>query len=401
MKFDRALMFSFLLVLLVGFQVQAQDWPHWRGPDRDGTTTSNKFKATFGKGGVKELWSADLGVGFTGVTVADGKAYSAGWKGGKTTFFCFDAETGKEIWSHSFATKKYDNLNVGGPSGTAAVDGDHVYHMARDGKLLCYKTEDGTVAWEKELTKDFGVKVPRWGFSGSPVIIDDMLYLDIGRIIALDKKTGAEQWKTKDYGPAYSTPAPFTFKGKDYLAVFPKTGLYILERDGGKEIAHHPWKTQYDVHAATPVIIENKFIFISSDYNTGCALLEFDGKGVDVVWENRDLKNQMCTSIYYKGSLYGFNSSVLTCLDAGTGDRLWQVKGHGKGTLIMAGDKLVVLSDKGTILTATADREGFRTISEVQLIKGDSTIWTSPTLANGRLYVRGSKGTLVCIDVSK
>jgi len=290
MKRDQATCFALLLALLISTSALAADWPNWRGPDRDGTTSGAGFDPAFAKGGIEIKWTADLGVGFTGITVADGKAYTAGWKDGDTTFYALDANTGQKIWSHTFATKKYDNLNVGGPSGTAAVAAGKVYHMARDGQFFCYDANSGDVLWQKKLTKDYGVKVPTWGFSGSPLILDNTVYLDIGRIIALNKTTGKEQWKTKDYGPAYSTPALITFKGKDYLAVFPASGLYILDRETGKEIAHKPWKTNYGVHAATPVVINNKFIFISSDYNTGCALVEFTGKGVETLWENKNLE---------------------------------------------------------------------------------------------------------------
>ena len=401
MKRDRVTGFVLFVLLLVSLNVSAADWPNWLGPNFDGTTTDKGFDPAFGKGGVDIKWTKDLGVGFTGVTIADGKAYTAGWKDGNTTFFCFDAKTGQKVWSHTFPTKKYDNLNVGGPRGTAAVSDGKVYHMAGGGEMFCYDAAKGDIIWEKNLAKEYGVKVPRWGFSGSPLILGDTVYLDIGKIVALNKTDGKEQWATKDYGPSYSTPALMTFKGKDYLVVFPATGLYVIERDGGKEVAHKPWKTSYDVHAATPVVIKDKFIFMSSDYNVGCALLEFTGKGVNTVWENKNLKNQMCTSVFHQGHLYGFDSAKLTCINAETGKQMWSQRGLGKGTVILAGETLVILSDKGEVLTAPATPDAFRPVTKTKVIDGDSTIWTSPSLANNLLYVRGSRGKLVCIDVSK
>ena len=401
MKRDRVTGFVLFVLLLVSLNVSAADWPNWLGPNFDGTTTDKGFDPAFGKGGVDIKWTKDLGVGFTGVTIADGKAYTAGWKDGNTTFFCFDAKTGQKVWSHTFPTKKYDNLNVGGPRGTAAVTNGKVYHMAGGGEMFCYDAAKGDIIWEKNLAKQYGVKVPRWGFSGSPLILGDTVYLDIGKIVALNKTDGKERWATKDYGPSYSTPALMTFKGKDYLVVFPATGLYVIERDGGKEVAHKPWKTSYDVHAATPVVIKDKFIFMSSDYNVGCALLEFTGKGVNTVWENKNLKNQMCTSVFHQGHLYGFDSAKLTCINAETGKQMWSQRGLGKGTVILAGETLVILSDKGEVLTAPATPDAFRPVTKTKVIDGDSTIWTSPSLANNLLYVRGSRGKLVCIDVSK
>lgn len=400
MRRDQVTAYALLFLLLLSFNVTAADWPNWLGPNRDSTTTGEGFDPAFAKGGVDIKWTKDLGVGFTGVTVADGLAYTAGWKNGDTTFFAFNAKTGKQAWSHSFATKKYDNLNVGGPSGTAAVSDGKVYHMARDGQFFCYDAKTGDIAWQKNLAKDYGVKVPRWGFSGSPLILDDTLYLDIGKTIALNKTTGKEQWASKNFGPAYSTPALITVNDKDYLAVFPAKGLYIVERDTGKQVAHQPWKTDYNVHAATPVIVDDT-ILVSSEYNNGCALLKFDGKGLDILWDNRSLRQKMGTSLYRDGYFYGFNSTKLVCVDAKTGKERWNQRGLGHGTVILAGDTLVILSDSGEVLTAPASPEVFKPITKTRVIDGDKTIWTAPTLANNLLYVRGSRGKLVCIDVSK
>ena len=399
MKRDQVVAFSFCVLSMVGLSAAAADWPKWRGPDGDGTTTS-KIDPAFAKGGIDVAWSKDIGVGFTGVTVAEGTAYTAGWEGGQTTFFAFDAETGEKKWSHTFKSPKFDNLNVGGPRGTAAVDAGHVYFMGGGGEMFCFTADTGEVVWEKNCSKVYGIKPPRWGFSGSPVVIGDVVYLDIGRALALNKKTGEEIWKTDNWGASYSTPAPFTYKGKDYLAVFPGTGLYIVERATGKKLAHKPWKTSYDVHAATPVVIDNN-IFMSSDYNTGCAMLTFTGSALDLRWENKNLKNQMCTSVYLDGYLYGFDSSKLTCVDAKTGKKIWDERGMGRGTVIASGKTLVVLSDKGEVITAEASPRGFRPVSKVRVVEGDDTVWTAPTLANGKLYVRGSRGKLVCVDVSK
>ena len=400
MKRDQVIGFAVLFALLFSANAYAEDWPNWLGPNRDSTTTGEGFDPAFAKGGADIKWTAKIGIGFTAVTVADGQAYTAGWKDGKTTFYAFDAKTGEKAWSHTAPTGKYADFNIGGTRGSAAVDGDKVYFINADGKMFCFNTDGGSIAWEKDLGSAYSLKPPTWGFSGTPVIIDDIVYLDVGRTLALNKANGKEVWKTDDLGPAYSTPAPFTFKGKDYLAVFPKSGLHILDRATGKKIAHQPWDTQYGVHAATPVVVDDT-ILISSEYNNGCALLKFDGKRLKILWENRNLRQKMGTSLYHDGYFYGFNSTKLVCVDAKTGRERWNQRGLGHGTIILAGDTLVILSDSGEVLTAPASPEVFKPITKTRVIEGDKTIWTAPTLANNLLYVRGSRGKLVCIDVSQ
>jgi outer membrane protein assembly factor BamB len=399
MKRDQVTGFAILFALLMSFNAAA-DWSKWLGPQRDGTTSDAGFDPAFAKGGVDVKWSADIGIGFSAVTVADGKAYTAGWKDGKTTLYAFDAKTGDVAWSHTTPTGKYADYNIGGTRGSATVDGDKVYFINADGKMYCYNADDGSIDWEKNLAATYRVKPPTWGFSGTPVIIDDIVYVDVGRTLALNKTNGKEIWKTDNLGPAYSTPAPFTLKGNDYLAVFPKSGLHVLDRATGKKIAHQPWDTQYGVHAATPVVVDDK-ILISSEYNNGCALLEFDGKRLTMVWDNRNLRQKMGTSVYHDGVFYGFNSTQFACVDAKTGKTLWTQRGMGHGTIILAGETLIVLSDKGEVYTAKASRKGFEPIIKTRVIQGDNNVWTAPTLANSLLYVRGSRGKLVCIDVSK
>ena len=140
---------------------------------------------------------------------------------------------------------------------------------------------------------------------------------------------------------------------------------------------------------------------MSSDYNTGCAMLTFTGTSLKLQWENKNLKNQMCTSLFIDGYFYGFDSSKLTCVNAANGEKVWDERGMGRGTVIAADKTLIILSEKGEVITASASPKGFEPIGKVRVIEGDDTIWTSPTLANGKLYVRGSRGKLVCIDVSK
>lgn len=401
MKRDQVLrMLLALPFVLGGVSASADDWPNWLGPNRDGKVDARDFDPGFARGEADVKWTADIGVGFSAVTVADGLAYTAGWADGKTTLFAFDAQTGEQKWAHAYPTGKYDSYNIGGTRGSAAIDDGHVYFVSADGVLYCYKAQTGDIVWEINIAKQYGVKPPTWGFSGTPVIIDDIMYLDMGKTLALNKKTGEEIWATQDYGPAYSTPTSFKFKGKDYLAVFPKNGLYVLERDTGKQVAHQPWDTNYGVHAATPVVV-GRTILVSSEYNNGCALLEFTGSDLKVVWENRNLRQKMGTPVFHKGTFYGFDSTKLTAVDAKSGKELWDRRGMGHGTVIVVGDTLVVMSDKGYVFSAKASRAAFKPISEAKLIEGDSNVWTSPSLADGRLYVRGSRGKLVCIDVSK
>jgi len=401
MRVMRAAMLpSLAFALASASALAAEDWPRWRGPGGNGITEAPGFDPTLNGGNPEVLWSAEVGNGYGQVAVAGGRAYVAGHADGKETLYCFDAATGQALWARSYPAKKFDNMNAGGPAATPAVAQGKVFHVSRDGKALALGAQTGEPAWEIDLTKTFGSKTPQWGFAGSPILEDGDVMIDAGRIVRLDAETGEVIWQSENFGAAYSTPVPFTVRGKRFVAAFPQFGLVILDAKTGKTLARHRWKTSYGVNAATPIIHED-MIFISSGYNTGGAVLQLTDAGLRVVWEGRQMRNQIPTCVLIGGYLYGFDDSRLKCLAFADGQEQWDVRGLGQGTVIATADgTLIVQSDRGEVLTAKASPDGFEPIARAQVID-ETRVWTAPTLADGRLFCRGSRGTLKVLDVSK
>lgn len=366
------------------------DWPQWRGPFRDGTTTESLPDRT----DPRRLWKVELGPGISSVAVKDGRLYSMGYVSGKDVIYCLDAATGDEIWHYQYPCGRYANNHEGGPAATPAVDDEAVYTLSREAHLHCLDAKTGEVLWEKQLGGEFGVRRPQWAFAGSPVLLGDQVIVDVGRTIALNKRTGERIWATKDYTAAYSTPMPFSIGSRDFLAVFNGYGLVVLDRRGGTEISKMQWKTDYGINAATPVIVNDQ-VFITSAYNKGCAMVKVAGGELPVVWKSKKMRSKMATPVFWQGHLYGFDEMRLRCLDATTGKELWSQRGLGQGTVILAGDKLVVMSDKGELLIAGVGPEGFRPSTRMKVLSG--TCWTAPVVAGGRIYCRNNNGTLVCL----
>jgi len=373
--------------------VASNSWPQWRGPTRDGISTEKGFATSFPAEGPKIAWKAEVGDGYATFSVADGKALTIGAVKNKDTVWCFDADTGKEVWK--YAIDKSDDPHA---CPTPAIDDGKVYALV-SGNVLCLNLADGKLLWSKNVQKDFGAPKPQYGFTNSPLLLGNALIFDVGTNVALDKATGALLWKSPDGEPSYGSPVPFTSSGHTYLATFKPSGLVIIDSDGGKKIASFDWRTSYNVNAATPICFDDK-IFISSGYGHGCALVKLAGTGLSKVYENKEMQNQYTSSVYYQGCIYGqSDGGNLRCLDALTGKTKWSQGGLGAGGLVLADGKLIIMADGGTLAIAEASPTGYKSLASAKVLTGKC--WTAPTLSNGRVYCRSYAGNVVCVDLRK
>jgi len=389
-----------LLALPALSPAAANDWPQWRGPAHDGVSSEKGWSAT---GKEPELWRAEVGLGYSNVAVANGRLFTKGFdaKSEKDVIVCLDALSGAVRWSFAYPSKLWDTMHEGGTLTTPAVDGERVFVLSRLGTLRCLEAATGKVLFEKTLAST-EEELGTFGLASSPLVLDEAVIVNIGRTLALDKTSGKTLWETKDYGYSYAVPMPFEHGGRALLAVFNGSGLAVLERKSGAEVALYPWKSEYNVNSAMPIVVEGS-LFISTGYNKkGCALLELeDGEGKDgaklePVWQSSEMNNTMTGCVLFDGLLYGFDDAVLKCLTPG-GDAHWSERGLGKGTLMASDGRLIVLSEKGELSVAPAGEKGFTPLFRRQLFT-EGVCWTTPVLANGVLYCRNSKGTLIALD---
>ncbi len=396
----------FVVILLCG-AVYGGDWPWWRGPNHNGISEETDWVASWPEGGPKVFWKATVGVGFSTISVSEGKAYTMGNAGDKDTVFCFDAATGKEIWKHTYNQRLDKSYYEGGTLASVTVADGRVYTVSKDGKAFCLDAESGKVLWRKAFIKDLGIERTTWGFSGSPLVIDNLVIYNAGATgLALNRDDGSVVWRGPKSPGGYATAVPYTMDGRKCVALFGFQEVLGLDVSTGEELWGHKWKTKYDVHAADPIIV-GKQVFICSGYGEGCALLELesnDGKyKVKQLWRNRNMRNKMNASVLRDGYIYGVDEGgELRCLDFKTGEMLWQQPGFGQGSLMAADGKLIVLGEKGNLVIAQAGPHGYKEISAAKILP--FKCWTVPVLANGRIYARNTTkttGEVICLDVSK
>ena len=368
------------------------DWPQWRGPKRTGVSAETGWLTTWPPDGPKVLWRAEVGLGYSSLAVAAGRLYTLGNHSGTDYVYCFDAQSGRPIWKHSYPCREGAHK---GPRATPTVDGGRVYTCSREGHVFCLDARTGDVVWAKNAARETGAKVPEWGFAGSPLLEGNAVIVNVGAAgAALDKANGTLVWSTGPQASGYSSPFAFSLDGQRRVAVFAATALVVLNPADGKSLWQFPWKTSYNANAVTP-IVSGRMVFISSGYEVGCALVKI---GTDKpVWRNRLMRTHFNSCVLLKGYLYGFDETTLKCLSGPTGEVQWSKKRLGKGSLMVADDKLIILGDSGVLAIAEATHEAYRELARAKVIRG--LTWTVPVLSGGRIYVRSHPGHLVCLDV--
>jgi outer membrane protein assembly factor BamB len=391
-------------ILFPGFNYGASfDWPNWRGPNHDGISRETDWSSTWPPNGPKPLWKASVGTGFSSMAVANERVYTLGNRNDTDTVYCFDAETGREIWKHSYPCLLDAKYYEGGPGSTPTADGARVYTLSKRGHLFCFEAENGNVVWQKNLIDELGVKKPEWGFAGSPLVEKDLLILNVGEAgTAVNKATGKVIWRSgAETAAGYATPIPFNIGDQRCVAIFSSKALVAVRANDGRQVWRYPWETHWDINAADPILVEDK-LFLST-FDRGCALLRLNSGSPTLIWSNKEMANHFNGCVFLNGAFFGIHGNTdqsgkdLRCLDSATGAAKWKFPDAGLGSLTAAGDKLIVLSDKGELFVAPASTDAFTPTSRAQVLGGKC--WTTPVLSNGRIYCRNARGDLVCLDV--
>lgn len=404
----RPVWLAVLLASSLTVPMRASDWPQWRGPNRDGISAESGWSVSWPKEGLKRDWKAEVGTGYSTVSVSKGRVFTTGNTADKDTVYCLEAETGKEVWKYTYDCPAKDPNGYNGTRGTPTVDGELAYTISRQGQLFCLTATDGKVKWSADFRKDFGAKVPTWGYATSPLVDGELLIVEPGgpgaAVVALKKQTGEVVWKSGDAPASYSSPLAYELNGQRCVAVFSAVGAAGRLLSDGKPLWSFPWKTSYDINAATP-IVEGSKVFVSSGYGVGCALYDVSANPPHELWKNKNMRNHANSCVLWKGYLYGFDESTLKCLDFASGEVKWSEGKYGKGSLMLADAKLLLYSEKGQLGLAPATPEGYKELAFMQALEvradypggAQKQTWAAPVLANGKIYCR-SQDDLVCLD---
>ena len=415
----------FLVVLVLTFSTAfADDWPHWRGPARDGIVQESSGYSG-GKWALKSLWKKPFGLGGSSPIVIGKSVYCLGWKNGLDTLYCVDLASGKTNWKQSYKSPKYGRLSKGdkgiysGPSSTPEYDSQTglLYSLGTDGDLHCWDTKrKGKRTWSVNLHDILDIKVRKrigrsawrdYGFTTAPLVMGNKVLVEAGamegNVVAFDKATGKLAWTSqcKDQAGHTGGLVPITVERVPCVAVLTLNHLLVLRTDGaneGKTVAKYKWTTTFANNIATPAVFKN-FVVITSAYNQGAICkLRITLKGAEKVWK-ASYSSKVCSPLIVGGKVY-FAWRQLRCLDLQSGKQLWSGGKFGDaGSCIVTSDgRIIVWGGRGRLVlaeTALRSPTKYRELARRdRLARND--VWPHVVLSSGHLLCRDRLGAMQC-----
>lgn len=383
---------------------EAPQWSQWRGPQHDGVfPDETTWRTDWYERPPRTLWRVEVGIGYSGVAVSQGRAYTVGHVDGKDTVYGLDAATGATIWSESYAQDPVAIYNPGGPNAPPVIDGDWLYIVSKQGLVSSFANADGALRWQTDLTRSAAAKMPMWGFASPPLILGDRIYLNANRSgVALDKHTGRLEWTSPTDECGYASVAATTFRDTPALAILGNRELFVVRQDNGQALWQVPWATNMGENSADPVPLGDA-LYVSSWWDMGAALFR-PAAGTDPVWRNRDFQNHIAAPVPYEGHLYGSHGPVhrrtqqvaIACVEIATGKTAWSEPAL-RGSLIVADGKLLILTRDGILIAAEATPLAYRELARHAGL--GARTWTPPTLHHGQLFIRDADGFVLCLDL--
>jgi outer membrane protein assembly factor BamB len=369
------------------------DWPGFRGLLRDGVVRGTRIETDWTKSPPVELWRRPIGPGWSSFAVHGDLVYTQEQRGADEIVAAYSLMTGKPVWRHHDAARFWESNGGPGPRATPSVGGGRVYALGATGILNALDAVSGAVVWAHNAADDTGAKVPDWGFSGSPLLLDDLVIVATsGVLAAYDAVTGARRWIGPAAEAGYTSPQLMTIDGVRQVVHLSGTGLTSVTPADGKPLWQHAWKGYPIVQ---PSQTPDGGILIAVNESSGTRRLGVAhgaaGWSVDERWTSNGLKPWFNDFVVHKGHAFGFDGTILSCIDLADGTRTWKGGRFGAGQLVLLSeqDLLLVLSEEGEVALVSATPDRFTELGRAPAITGKT--WNHPVVAGGILLVRNGE----------
>ncbi|MEM7587911.1 MAG: PQQ-binding-like beta-propeller repeat protein [Acidobacteriota bacterium] len=376
----------------------AQQWAGYRGPGVIGVAQDEL--SDFGKLGLKVAWKTEIGSGYSGIAVAEGKAVTMYSEGESDVMAAFDIRDGRKLWTYAFAPiyTGHDGSHDG-PIATPLIADGRVFGLGPRGQFFGLDANTGRELWKRHLADDHGATKPHYGFGTSPILEGDTLLLQLGgegqAMAGFDPATGELKWSAGSDTIGYQVPVPMKLDGTRQIVAAGENKLFGFDTADGSLLWEWPHGGEggRGAHSMTPVPLGDDRILLAhrNDSSTVVAFRpKEDAAPIEAAWAERSIRNSYNVPIFHDGHIYAFSSRFLTCVDAATGESRWRSREPGDGFLIGVGGKLVIVTKKGSVHLAEATPEGYRELAATPVF--NNLAWSAPSFSGGSIYARSLDG---------
>ncbi|MBS0208295.1 MAG: PQQ-like beta-propeller repeat protein [Planctomycetes bacterium] len=402
-----------IVVLLLTNQTRAEDWPRWRGVRGDGTWQAPPLPERWPKGGLKQTWRQPIGGGYAGVSVVGGRVYTMDRQKEPAEVervVCFDAATGKSLWTHSYPVAYGDMAYGSGPRAQPTEYDGRVYTLGTQGHACCLDAAAGHVLWSVDTVKQLGARIPEWGLAASPFLWRDRVVLHIGAadgcLVALDRNSGQVIWRSGVDPAGYATPILVDSPTGEQLIAWTPEHIVGIDPSDGREEWSVPYKVTYGVSIATP-IYQQGLVFVAGYWQGSKAIRLGPARNdAGLAWEDTKLlRGLMSQPLYRDGHVYLLDKQFgLTCFELATGTKKWDDKNemtprgrNPQAELVWLNDsdRAIILNAEGELILARLTPEGYHEQSRTKII---GPTWAHPAFAGRHVYARDDS-ELVCVEL--
>ena len=376
----------------------ANDYPQFRGPNRNGAVPQLKLARDWRMHPPERLWLKPVGPGWSGFAVARDRAITQEQRGEQETVNCYDLLSGAPLWSYAYAARFQSSLAGEGPRATPTIARKRVYALGSTGILNCLDLETGKPVWSKDVVQDNQGKVNQWGMSGSPLLVDDLVVVSAGgpnnrSLVAYRAASGEFVWGGGTDSAGYSSLLLTSLAGVRQILIFNSGGVAAHDPTTGSQLWNYAWPGKQP-NVSTPIVLPDNRVLVSSGYGVGSELLKIqknsDGKLTATrIWKSIRLKAKFSDLIYRDGFIYGLDDGIMVCIDADNGAEKWKDGRYGHGQEIMAGDLLLVTSESGEVILLDLNPQASRELTRFSALAGK--MWNPPALAGQYLLVRNER----------
>lgn len=388
----------------------SDDWPEFRGPQRDGVVRGVNIGTDWKNHPPRELWRRRVGPAWSSMCVVGGRVFTQEQRGEREAVACYDADTGEELWAHNDPARFDEAVSGIGPRATPTFAGGRIYTAGATGRLNCLDAADGKVVWSHDLVAEEGASLPAfgfWGFANSPLVVDGLVVVYQGadkheQLRAFDAATGEPVWQIEAGKNNYSSPQLATLAGRRQIVFVGDRGLTAVEPGSGDVLWQDADRFKAMMAMVQPHVISENEMIVAADGGLARLAVEQrdDAWTIENRWSDpsRALRPAYNDFVVHRGAIYGFDEGIFGCLDLATGKRTWKRGryGHGQVLLLADQDLLLVTSESGGVILLAADPAACRELGRFQAIEGKT--WNHPVVAHGRLYVRNAE-EMACFEL--